>query len=570
MASALVKRAGLTPEVLGELASGVDVHHALPTVLFLVDGTDDAAPRWGVAYVVRSRANGFMLAVAADPDLGAVLELMVPDGQEIMSHTGAVTMVSMRGRQLGPGELQLVDLVWDCSHHFIKQASLKGALLRSSVLVGPTIDGERCRPAASSALQLSEEWIGQVMEGEPAQEYLTAVEEELVPEDEEEEPTPSLLPDAAAASEVEELKRKVKLLESQLLQKTQPGKPPPPPPGKPELFGKTPGLFQPGRTGGVPPQDLQRLAALAGSPPPRTGQHEQRRQLDPLGDVPHQDALLAEVEKEVMEPALGDLHLGQPQTDSGVLSQILVAQLQQNALLLQKVLGKQPADPIMGALSGSDSGSAGSSQGVKGCVAREAFCKTAQDLDVIATSVRRNALAELGMDISREDESVMRRYIERRIPLADHRLLCHVATLAAEGWAVAFKSQNQQMLGFLGLLLMFVEQVALDHGKVQLGWLLTGLAEPNHQIHFSHSKTPGLKPFSRLANPVWVSANLAYLRDLDFLESRMDQIGRKKSSGSPPSPEEGSDRPKPKPKIKPRKGKGKGSEQAESTGDASK
>ena len=104
--------------------------------------------------------------------------------------------------------------------------------------------------------------------------------------------------------------------------------------------------------------------------------------------------------------------------------------------------------------------------------------------------------------------------------------------------------------------------MALDQGKLQLGWLLTGLAEPNHQVHFSHRKKPGLKPFSRLANPVWVSANLAYLRDLDFMESRMEQVGKKKPGALPDADPE-SDRPSTKtktPKKKNPKGKGKGNE----------
>ena len=75
-------------------------------------------------------------------------------------------------------------------------------------------------------------------------------------------------------------------------------------------------------------------------------------------------------------------------------------------------------------------------------------------------------------------------------------------------------------------------------------------------------RRPGLKPFSRLANPVWVSANLAYLRDLDFMESRMEQVGKKKPGALPDADPE-SDKPSTKtktPKKKNPKGKGKGNE----------
>ena len=44
---------------------------------------------------------------------------------------------------------------------------------------------------------------------------------------------------------------------------------------------------------------------------------------------------------------------------------------------------------------------------------------------------------------------------------------------------------------------MFTEQTALDHGKLQFSWLLTGFSEPSHAVL---SAPPGLKPLSRLAN----------------------------------------------------------------------
>eukprot|EP00438_Fugacium_kawagutii_P032020 Skav219777 [mRNA] locus=C8726944:92:565:- [translate_table: standard] len=148
--------------------------------------------------------------------------------------------------------------------------------------------------------------------------------------------------------------------------------------------------------------------------------------------------------------------------------------------------------------------------------------------------------------------------MERRVPLQDHRLLAHVATLLGEGWNIAHRSSNWEMKGFLSRMLVFVEQAALDSGKLELAYLLTGFTEPNSHLFFPVRKVPGLKPFSRLADPLWLSANLAYLRDLDYLQARAATVGK---PGAKPSKEPDAEE-KPKPKSKPKKPKGKAGDQA--------
>lgn len=102
---------------------------------------------------------------------------------------------------------------------------------------------------------------------------------------------------------------------------------------------------------------------------------------------------------------------------SDPLSQILAAQLQQNQLLMQRLLPKQQ-DPVLGTLASSDNAS-GSGSNVKGCLAREAFQRTIQDLQRVAMLVQMNAMKELGFGPDRVDSSLMRRYVERRIPLQE-------------------------------------------------------------------------------------------------------------------------------------------------------
>ena len=76
-------------------------------------------------------------------------------------------------------------------------------------------------------------------------------------------------------------------------------------------------------------------------------------------------------------------------------------------------------------------------------------------------------------------------------------------------------------------------------------------------------KRPGLEPFSRLCPPSWVSANVSYLRDLDYMETRLANVGKPgKLSKAHVSEDEKDDKPrKPNPKAKGR-GKGKQNQSA--------
>ena len=233
---------------------------------------------------------------------------------------------------------------------------------------------------------------------------------------------------------------------------------------------------------------------------------------------------------------------------------MMMVRLQQNSTLLKNLVSGKQTDPILGALSAGGDSATGSSSGVKGCLARDAHLKSSADLVKMGEIVRANALQELGMQPSREDGSVMRRYVERRMLLLENKLLSHYACLIAEGWDIAYQSGNAKMIGSLAKMVMFIEQTALDQGRLQLSWLLTGYSETNQAMLFSVKHTPGLKPFSRLAAPSWISANLAYLKDLDYAESRLQALQKPKPKGSVEPSEEKDKQPKPKSP----KGKGKG------------
>eukprot|EP00438_Fugacium_kawagutii_P019282 Skav217185 [mRNA] locus=scaffold557:16283:18744:+ [translate_table: standard] len=307
-----------------------------------------------------------------------------------------------------------------------------------------------------------------------------------------------------------------------------------------------------------------RLRTMAGPPPPRVGQSVQARQAPARAAPPLVDNIYAEIER-------GALEAGEPEVTTGAwdlmqaqleevqdpMHRFMMMQLQQNQVLLDRLVSSQPKekDPVLSALAGGgqDNASVGASTGVKGCMARDAFLKAVLDLPKVASLSRVNALRELGIPAAKEDSSLMRKYVERKMALADHRVLGQVATMLAESWAVAYESNNEQMMGALSRMLYYVEQAALDNGRTQLAYLLSGFQEPAYHLFVNSRKRASIQPFAGLCSAAWVSGNLAYLKDLDYMESRMTSLN-KQPKAADPDPE----RPNPKPKKPPKKPKGEG------------
>lgn len=186
-------------------------------------------------------------------------------------------------------------------------------------------------------------------------------------------------------------------------------------------------------------------------------------------------------------------------------------------------------------------------------MAREAYLRAVQDLPRVAEVTRLNALRELGLPPSREDCSLMMKYVERKMCLGDHRLLGQFAVMLAEAWSIGHVSQNEELMGLVSRMLYFVEQSALDGGRAQLGWLLAGWKDLPSHLFQSSKKRQSLQPFAALCSPTWVSGNLAYLKDLDYMESRLLAVNKTQKQ---PEADPDKEKQPPKPKKPAKKGKG--------------
>lgn len=525
--------------------------------------TSDGPAHASFAYVVYARQGGFMVVVPGEEDLESYIEELDRHGSEEKPafRVGNATLETSRGRVLGEGPVLLVDFPWSMLEHFSNVAVLKNPNMVDVDVAQWSVEGTAARPSKLAVRELADAWITSGMGETEAQEYLTGKEIEDL--DVQNGPSaPPLLSPADHATELATLRARLAELERKVpaapvVMQASPKAVPP----RPGLHGpgQAAGLFAQPSESGLTTTELTRLQNLAGVAPPRIAGAETRRQQVPAATT-RNDNLLSEMEKEVVDPAEQEGLMSQDfAAVTDPFHKILLAQMQQNQLLMQRMLSGKNSDPVLGALTtGGGDNASGSSSGVKGCLAREAFVKVVADNHKVADVVRVNALRELGMDPSREDGSLMRRYIERRIPLAEHRLLAHFATLLAEAWATGHASNNTELLGVVGRMVIFTEQVAIDSGKLQVGWLLTGVAEPPLHLMTTRQKHPGLQPFSRLSAPGWVAANLAYLRDLDFLESRVAASNKPNPGGKKETDKE--DKPPPKGAGKTKKKKGQGYE----------
>ena len=124
------------------------------------------------------------------------------------------------------------------------------------------------------------------------------------------------------------------------------------------------------------------------------------------------------------------------------------------------------------------------------------------------------------------------------MPLGEDRLLSHFAQFLAWSWQTAFEAKKEMAVGLLSRGLMMVEQMAPDARRAQFAWLLTGMVEPNLALLSTNKKRLGLKPYSKLAAAPWIAGNIAYLRDLDFLEDRLKGAGSSDKAEDPSATEE--------------------------------
>eukprot|EP00435_Cladocopium_sp_Y103_P040841 s2722_g11.t1 len=111
------------------------------------------------------------------------------------------------------------------------------------------------------------------------------------------------------------------------------------------------------------------------------------------------------------------------------------------------------------------------------------------------------------------------------------------------------------------LLAVTLDQAALDNGRFDLAFLLALQEEPPSTV-FTHKPATMLskaRSFSPLADQKWVTVALAYIKELDVIQTKRAELTSKPATFA----SEAAPKPKPYPKKKGRGGKGGGQQQTE-------
>ena len=477
----------------------------LPFVYFL-DTTEPPAWR-ATAFLLRHRAGGFLAILPADDQVAEQLAVLADEGSPTpLLYTEAdLPAETPRRRSVGPVGAFIVDASW-ASLHLFRRATSRAAgaqLLPTVAMTGP--DGQVVRPISETAHQAADIWIQGATSGEAAPpaaelaEYLTAESQLGDGEDEADE--------RAAGAEGEQVVDQVSQLQARIR----------------ELEQAKCATSCRGSSGASPtwcPRPLSRsrswscfaqldasawaaLRAAAGAAPPHLARHERA----PRAEASHvSDNLLAELELGATEDALGS----PPSTMA--LHRLLLAQTQ----LLTQLAQSKEKDPISSALSGAkeDTGLGG-----RGSAARDAFTRLLTDDQTVANAIRRLGAESLGLDVEHPPSNLMRQFAEKKLPSADLKLVTLVAHMAAHAWQVGRETQNVALEAWMSRLLLFLEQTAVEQGRTQLSWLLTGLPEPNYSA--LARRRSGVRPFAQLCPSTWITANVAYLKEMEWVQNRL-------------------------------------------------
>ena len=98
----------------------------------------------------------------------------------------------------------------------------------------------------------------------------------------------------------------------------------------------------------------------------------------------------------------------------------------------------------------------------------------------------------------------------------------------------------------------YIDQAAIEGGRHNLAWLLTSLQQPAWNKISQNVRKVTEEPHSDLVEATWIQANLAYMKDLDYLAEKQRQAAAPTPSVPQKTPPSGASEAKPKRKPRAR------------------
>ena len=270
MASAANVRRALTREAVEAQVAGNLGDRPLPPAYLVLSGLgEDGRDDFAVAFLLRCRANGFMIAVPSVTRVWEYVEgLLTGDGEPLaLVHREQVQAETVRGRHLGPSHVLLLDFPWAALEYLVTPQALRGISDRASRVITLQVGTTPARPCAGDTLDAAARWVER-LDPDTAQEYYISAQEheeaeEHMEQDDLAQPEPELRQPAETA-------------------RTRPTAPPAGPAGG-QPAPRTGALF--GSAAPLTAQEITRLRALAGGAPARTGNVERAALVGGVGPM---------------------------------------------------------------------------------------------------------------------------------------------------------------------------------------------------------------------------------------------------------------------------------------------
>ena len=164
--------------------------------------------------------------------------------------------------------------------------------------------------------------------------------------------------------------------------------------------------------------------------------------------------------------------------------------------------------------------------GAKGAAAMDGLMRKKQTrpsyfTDIVEASLKRMAAQQPGA--SESPAASAKAYVGFSIPFMStfgpQRTLGYLGWGVATAWDALHTGDVEGALGTLSLLLVAVEQAALDDGAWSLAWLLSLLPDPPWATMLRRPDAHALRPYAKLADTRWVSASLSFLRDVERIKT---------------------------------------------------
>ncbi|CAE7358576.1 unnamed protein product [Symbiodinium microadriaticum] len=268
-----------------------------------------------------------------------------------------------------------------------------------------------------------------------------------------------------------------------------------------------PQLFSEGARAQLPEEQLQRLLQLAGKGPQR------------LGDLAGPSAAPA-------KPGAAQLYLGAaakaaptPHPAGGVGALAEDAEeagadedVEAEGSALAKVLSQQTK--LLAALVTSATKKASDPLSILGGGGTDEETKVYHKVrERLAQARRKGSTAAL-------EPRDMFYHFQDVVPLGHYKTLTYFAFLLCDAWEAMEQGRSEEVMSLISLGLVFAEQVANEGGATRLGWLLTFRDDPPFSLVEQRRAPRSEVPHGLLADPRWVTANLAYLKDVESIQDR--------------------------------------------------